>query len=46
MNSIEEKEQTLLAEIKSYGALAVTYSGGVDSTYLATAPIKSLATMP
>ncbi len=35
MNSIEEKEQTLLEELKSYGALAVAYSGGVDSTYLA-----------
>ncbi len=35
MNSIEEKEQTLLNELKSYGALAIAYSGGVDSTYLA-----------
>lgn len=35
MNSIEEKEQSLLEELKSYGALAVAYSGGVDSTYLA-----------
>ncbi len=35
MNSIEEKEQALLEELKSYGALAVAYSGGVDSTYLA-----------
>lgn len=31
----EEKEQMLLEELKSYGALAVAYSGGVDSTYLA-----------
>ena len=35
MNSVEEKEQILLEELKSYGALAVAYSGGVDSTYLA-----------
>jgi len=35
MNSIEEKEQMLLDELKSYGAIAVAYSGGVDSTYLA-----------
>ncbi|MEA2069273.1 MAG: ATP-dependent sacrificial sulfur transferase LarE [Verrucomicrobiota bacterium] len=35
MNSIEEKEQMLLEELKSYGAIAVAYSGGVDSTYLA-----------
>ncbi|MEN7973220.1 MAG: ATP-dependent sacrificial sulfur transferase LarE [Verrucomicrobiota bacterium] len=35
MKPIEEKEQNLLAELKSYGAIAVAYSGGVDSTYLA-----------
>ncbi len=35
MNSIDEKEQALLEELKSYGTLAVAYSGGVDSTYLA-----------
>ena len=35
MNSIEEKEQALLDELKSYGAIAIAYSGGVDSTYLA-----------
>ena len=35
MKTIEEKEQQLLEELKSYGALAVAYSGGVDSTYLA-----------
>jgi len=35
MNSIEEKERVLLEELKSYGTLAVAYSGGVDSTYLA-----------
>ncbi len=35
MNSIEEKERMLLDELKSYGSIAVAYSGGVDSTYLA-----------
>jgi uncharacterized protein len=35
MNTPEEKEQMLLDELKSYGAIAVAYSGGVDSTYLA-----------
>ena len=35
MNSIEEKEQALLDELRSYGAIAIAYSGGVDSTYLA-----------
>ena len=35
MNSIEEKEQMLLDELRSYGSIAVAYSGGVDSTYLA-----------
>ena len=35
MKSIEEKEQSLLDKIKSYGTLAVAYSGGVDSAYLA-----------
>lgn len=35
MKTIEEKEQSLLEELRSYGALAVAYSGGVDSTYLA-----------
>ena len=35
MNSIEEKEQILLKELESYGSIAVAYSGGVDSTYLA-----------
>lgn len=33
MNLIKEK--SLLAEIKSYDTLAIAYSGGVDSTYLA-----------
>jgi len=35
MNPIEKKEQALLDELKSYGSIAVAYSGGVDSTYLA-----------
>ncbi len=35
MKSIEEKEQVLLEELKAYGSLAVAYSGGVDSSYLA-----------
>ncbi|HEY5653721.1 MAG TPA: hypothetical protein VIR63_05065, partial [Pontiella sp.] len=35
MKTIEEKELILLDELKSYGALAIAYSGGVDSTYLA-----------
>ncbi|MDF7807030.1 ATP-dependent sacrificial sulfur transferase LarE [Pontiellaceae bacterium B12219] len=35
MNLIDEKEQMLLDELRSYGAIAVAYSGGVDSTYLA-----------
>ncbi|VGO22805.1 ATP-dependent sacrificial sulfur transferase LarE [Pontiella sulfatireligans] len=35
MNTIDEKEQMLLDELRSYGAIAVAYSGGVDSTYLA-----------
>lgn len=35
MKSIEEKEQDLLDELESYGSIAIAYSGGVDSTYLA-----------
>lgn len=35
MNLIDQKEQALLAELQSYGTIAVAYSGGVDSTYLA-----------
>ena len=35
MNLIDKKEQMLLEELRSYGAIAVAYSGGVDSTYLA-----------
>ena len=42
MNSIEEKEQALLEELKAYGALAVAYSGGVDSTYLADCAHEAL----
>lgn len=35
MRSLEEKETTLLAELKNYRSLAVAYSGGVDSSCLA-----------
>jgi uncharacterized protein len=42
MNSIEEKEQQLLEEIRSYGTLAVAYSGGVDSSYLADVAHEAL----
>jgi len=42
MNAIEEKEQALLEELKAYGALAVAYSGGVDSTYLADCAHEAL----
>ena len=33
--TIEEKEQALAALLQEYGTLAVAYSGGVDSSYLA-----------
>jgi uncharacterized protein len=42
MNSIEEKEQALLDELKSYDSIAVAYSGGVDSTYLADCAHEAL----
>jgi uncharacterized protein len=42
MKTAEEKEQGLLAELKSYGALAVAYSGGVDSSYLADCAHEAL----
>ncbi len=42
MTSIEEKEQALLEELRSYGAIAVAYSGGVDSTYLADCAHEAL----
>ncbi len=42
MKTIEEKEQKLLEELKSYGALAIAYSGGVDSSYLADCAHKVL----
>jgi PP-loop superfamily ATP-utilizing enzyme len=32
MHTPNEKEQALLRLLKEYGALAVAYSGGVDST--------------
>ncbi|MEN8254545.1 MAG: ATP-dependent sacrificial sulfur transferase LarE [Verrucomicrobiota bacterium] len=38
----EEKEQALLEELRSYGAIAVAYSGGVDSTYLADCAHEAL----
>ncbi|MGE4489025.1 MAG: ATP-dependent sacrificial sulfur transferase LarE [Kiritimatiellales bacterium] len=37
MNSSETKETALLSELRCYGSLAVAYSGGVDSSYLADA---------
>jgi len=42
MKTIEEKEQMLLEELKSYGTLAVAYSGGVDSSYLADCAHEAL----
>ncbi len=42
MNSIDEKEQVLLDELKSYGTIAIAYSGGVDSTYLADCAHEAL----
>jgi uncharacterized protein len=42
MNTIEEKEQMLLEELRSYGTLAVAYSGGVDSSYLADCAHEAL----
>ena len=43
MKTIEEKEQILLEELKSYGAIAIAYSGRVDSTYLADYTMGSSA---
>ncbi|MDZ8119654.1 ATP-dependent sacrificial sulfur transferase LarE [Pontiella agarivorans] len=42
MNLIDEKEQVLLEELKSYGSIAIAYSGGVDSTYLADVAHEAL----
>jgi uncharacterized protein len=42
MNSPSEKEAALLAELRSYDSLAVAYSGGVDSSYLADAAHETL----
>ena len=42
MKTVEEKEKGLLDELKSYGAIAVAYSGGVDSTYLADCAHEAL----
>jgi uncharacterized protein len=44
MNTLEEKEISLLAELRSYGSLAVAYSGGVDSSFLADAAHEALGT--
>lgn len=42
MKTIEEKEKQLLEELTSYGTLAVAYSGGVDSSYLADCAHEAL----
>jgi uncharacterized protein len=42
MKTAEEKEKGLLEELKSYGSLAVAYSGGVDSSYLADCAHEAL----
>jgi uncharacterized protein len=42
MKTIEEKEKALLEELSSYGAIAIAYSGGVDSTYLADCAHEAL----
>ena len=42
MSTPEKKEAALLAELKQYGSLAVAYSGGVDSSYLADAVHEAL----
>ncbi|MBT8041890.1 MAG: ATP-dependent sacrificial sulfur transferase LarE [Kiritimatiellales bacterium] len=42
MKTIDQKEQVLLDELKSYGSLAVAYSGGVDSSYLADCAHEAL----
>jgi uncharacterized protein len=42
MNVPSDKEARLLAELKNYGSLAVAYSGGVDSSYLADAAHEAL----
>lgn len=42
LRSPEEKETGLLAELREYGSLAVAYSGGVDSSYLADTAHEAL----
>lgn len=42
MKTIDEKERMLLEELGSYGTLAVAYSGGVDSSYLADCAHEAL----
>lgn len=40
--SLQEKEKSLISELRTYGALAVAYSGGVDSSYLADTAHEAL----
>jgi uncharacterized protein len=42
MKTLEEKECMLLEELSAYGTLAVAYSGGVDSSYLADCAHEAL----
>ncbi len=42
MHSIEEKENALLQALKQHPKLAIAYSGGVDSTYLAACAHEAL----
>lgn len=42
MKTLEQKEQALLNELASYPRLALAYSGGVDSTYLADCAFEVL----
>src|SRR5579871_4509827 len=42
MDSVHDKERTLLEELKKHSSLIVAYSGGVDSAYLAYAAHKAL----
>jgi uncharacterized protein len=42
MDSVHDKERTLLEELKKHSSLIVAYSGGVDSAYLAYAAFKAL----
>src|SRR5579884_2903590 len=42
MDSVHDKERTLLEELKKHSSLIVAYSGGVDSAYLAYAAFQAL----